>query len=343
MRSLARLSFAVLTALVMSVCFSGSHTALAQGIGNSGIIISEFRFDGPNGTSDEFVEIVNNNSTPKTIVSSDANNLKGFTVWGLSAGNARKICTIPFNTLLAPGQHFLCAKTPGYELGNYATPDDNIANYTAVGLDADGGVALFSSEDVFVNNDGTFASGTGPVVREDAVGFKKKNSDTFSNPQHPTVREGAGLNPIGRQDPASRAGLSPDPNEVREYSFVRKHITAANGAWSGATYQDTNDNTADFVLVSNTGDQATNQATLDAGGSGGSPQPLAGSAFDPSPAGFAGSEAATTPIFGAPGPQGKASPIERNFNTQFIRSLFDTGSAANVSPNIERNSQVVAG
>ena len=78
MRSLARLSFAVLTALVMSVCFSATRTALAQTNGTSGIIISEFRFDGPNGTSDEFVEIVNNTSAPKTIVSSDANNLKGF-------------------------------------------------------------------------------------------------------------------------------------------------------------------------------------------------------------------------------------------------------------------------
>ena len=174
MRSLARLSFAVLTALVMSVCFSGSHTALAQGIGNSGIIISEFRFDGPNGTSDEFVEIVNNNSTPKTIVSSDANNLKGFTVWGIVAGNAQKICTIPFNTLLAPGQHFLCAKLPGYELSNYATPDDNIANYTAVGLSVDGGLALFSSEDVVVNTDASFFSPTGTAFREDAVGFKER-------------------------------------------------------------------------------------------------------------------------------------------------------------------------
>ena len=132
MRSLARLSFAVLTALVMSVCFSATRTALAQTNGTSGIIISEFRFDGPNGTSDEFVEIVNNTSAPKTIVSSDANNTKGFSVFGLVAGNAQKICTIPFNTLLAPGQHFLCAKTPGYELGGYSgTADDNIANYTA--------------------------------------------------------------------------------------------------------------------------------------------------------------------------------------------------------------------
>ena len=336
MRSLARLSFAVLTALVMSVCFSATRTALAQTNGSSGIIISEFRFDGPNGTSDEFVEIVNNNSTPKTIVSSDANNLKGFTVWGLSAGNAVKICTIPFNTLLAPGQHFLCAKTPGYELGNYATPDDNIANYTAVGLDADGGVALFSSEDVGVASDGTFSSPTGPVFREDAVGFKKLNSATFLNPQQPTVREGVGLNPIGRQDPAGRAPFS--PNDLREYSFVRKHVTAANGAWSGAVYQDTNDNTADWVLVANFGDLFGGQAALDAAF-----PVLAGSPFDPSPVGFPGTEAATIAVFGAPGPQSKASLIERNYNTQFIRSLFDTGSAFNVSPNVERNSQIVCG
>src|SRR3989442_2705359 len=336
MRSFACLSSAILTALIMSVCFSAPRTALAQTNGSSGIIISEFRFDGPAGTSDEFVEIVNNNSTPKTIVSSDANNLKGFTVWGLSAGNAIKICTIPFNTLLAPGQHFLCAKTPGYELGNYATPDDNIANYTVLGLDADGGLALFSSEDVGVASDGTFSSPTGTVFREDAVGFKKLNSATFLNPQQPTVREGVGLNPIGRQDPAGRAPFS--PNDLREYSFVRKHVTAANGAWSGATYQDTDNNTADWVLVANFGDVFGGQAALDAVF-----PVLAGSPFDPSPVGFPGTEAATIAIFGAPGPQSKASPIERNYNTQFIRSLFDTGSAFNVSPNVERNSQIVCG
>src|SRR6266550_7619574 len=337
MRSLARLSLGVLTALVMSVCFSATHSALAQGLGSSGIIISEFRFDGPNGTSDEFVEIVNNNSAPKTIVSSDANNLKGFSVWGIVAGNAKKICTIPFNTLLAPGQHFLCAKLPGYELSNQAAPDDNIANYTANDLAVDGGVALFSSEDVVVNGDGTFAS-TSPVFREDAAGFRKKNSDTNENVFLPLFREGQGLAPIGPQDPASRAGQTPT-DEVREYSFVRKHVTDnASGAWSGSTYQDTNSNSGDFQLVANTGDVFLTQAQLD-----GSAFVLAGNAFDPSPPGFAGTETATLPVFGAPAPQGKASPIERNYNTQFIRSLFDTGSAANVSPNIERNSAIVCG
>ena len=337
MRSLTRLCFAVLTALVMSVCFSATHTALAQTNGTSGIIISEFRFDGPNGTSDEFVEIVNNTSSPKTIISSDANNLKGFSVLGLVGGNAIKICTIPFNTLLIPGQHFLCAKTPGFELGGYSgAADDNIANYTALGLQVDGGVALFSSEDVVVNSNGTFFSPTGTAFREDAVGFKKLNSATNDNVFAPVFREGAGLNPIGPQDPASRSGQT--PNDLREYSFVRKH-GISGGQWSGPTYNDSNNNAVDFALVANMGDQTFfGQADFDVFSFA-----QAGSTFDPSPAGFPGSEAATTAVFGAPGPQSRTSPVERNFLTQFIRSLFDTGSAANVSPNIERNSGIVCG
>jgi len=339
MRSLARLSFAVLTALVMSVCFSATHTALAQTNDSStGIIISEFRFDGPAGTADEFVEIVNNSSLPKTIVSSDANNLKGWTIHGLVGGNVVRVCTIPFNTLLAPGQHFLCAKTPGYELGNYGTPDANIIPSSGAGLnlDADGGVALFTSEDVVVNADSSFASGTGTAFRADAVGFKKLNSATFVNPQAPAVREGPGLNPIGRQDPAARA--TQNPSDVREYSFVRKHGIAANGGWSGATYNDSDVNTTDWALVANIGDLTTSQAGLDA-----SFTALSGSPFDPSPAGFAGTEAATQAVYGAPGPQGSANPIERNFTSQFIRSSFDTGSAIDVSPNRERNGAIVCG
>jgi hypothetical protein len=344
MRSLARLSFAVLTALVMSVCFSATHTALAQTNGNSGIIISEFRLDGPNGTGDEFVEIVNNTSSPKTITSSDAPNFTGFSVWGVVAGAPRKICTIPNGTLLIPGQHFLCARvTPGnvggYELSNYAAPDSNTFTFQpAASLAVDGGLALFSSEDVQINTDGTFFSTLGNVFREDAVGFKKKNSDTFDLSFAPVFREGAGLNPIGDQTPAGRTNQN--PSAVREYSFVRKHGIAGNGGWSGPVYNDSNNNSVDFALVSNIGDFNSFPGEMDTA----AVQPAyAGFNFDPSPNGFPGTEAATTPVFGAPGPQSLASPSERNFNTQFLRSAFDTGSAIDVSPNRERNSQIVCG
>lgn len=303
--------------------------------GTSGIKISEFRFDGPNGTGDEFVELVNNTSTPKTITSTIVGDL-GWSVWGFVIGAPQKICTIPNGTILEPGQHFLCAKIPGYELGNYATPDDNINNHTAFGLDADGGVALFSATAVVIGPDGTW-SGLGPVFREDAVGFRKKNSDTFPLSSAPAFREGDGLFPIGPQDPIGRTGKNPD--DLREYSFVRKHVTAGNGAWSGPVYQDTNDNIVDWVLVSNIGDLIVNSAFV------GTPTLnfFPGSIFDPSPFGFPGSEAATVPVFGAPGPQNLASPLERNYGTQFIRSLLDSGSAPDVSPNRERNSQIVCG
>jgi hypothetical protein len=151
----------------------------------------------------------------------------------------------------------------------------------------------------------------------------------------PLFREGTGLNPIGPQDPAGRTPSN--PNDVREYSFVRKH-GISGGQWSGPTYNDSNNNVVDFALVSNSGDIGTNQASTDANFA-----LFPGSTFDPSPVGFPGSEAATVPVFGAPGPQSRTSPVERNFLTQFIRTLFDTGSAANVSPNIERNSSIVCG
>jgi len=333
MSSFARLGLAVTAALIMSVCLSATHTARAQANGTSGIIISEFRFDGPNGASDEFVELVNNTSIPKLIVSSDANNLKGFSVWGIVNGQAQKICRIPFNTLLGPGQHFLCAKVPGYELGGYSAQDDNIANNTLIGLAVDGGVGLFSSEDVVVLNNGTLVTPSGPVFREDGVAFKELNS---SGPSAlaTAFREGTGLNPIGSQDPNDRAGA-----EAREYSFVRKHVTAGNGSWSGAVYQDTNNNLSDFALVANIGDGPIDRASISANNG----QFFAATAFDPSPSGSPGTEAATTPVFGAPGPQSTTSPVERNYTSQFIRSLFDTGSAGNVSPNVERHSQIVCG
>jgi hypothetical protein len=170
------------------------------------------------------------------------------------------------------------------------------------------------------------------------VGFKKKNSDTFDLSFAPVFREGAGLNPIGDQTPTGRT--TQNPSTVREYSFVRKHGIAANGGWSGPVYNDSNNNSVDFALVANIGDFASTAADMDTAAI---QTAISGFNFDPSPVGFPGSEAATTPVFGAPGPQSTTSPAERNFNTQFIRSAFDTGSAIDVSPNRERNSQIVCG
>jgi hypothetical protein len=143
---------------------------------------------------------------------------------------------------------------------------------------------------------------------------------------------------------------------------VRKHGFQASGvtgtSWSGPVYNDTcpgpgacpaNSNTADFALVSNTGDYLNisfNNLDTPTGPPDASPSTapgLAGSDFDPSPSGFAGTEQATRPIFGAPGPQGRANPTERNYNTQMTRSLFDTLVSDQQTPNRERSSGVVCG
>jgi hypothetical protein len=333
MRSLTRLSFAILMAFVLNVCFSSTQAALAQ----SGIIISEFRFDGPNGPDDEFVELVNNTGSPIPITSTDNGGQGGFSVWGLAAGVAQQICEIPNGTVLKPGQHFLCARNPGFGMSGYSQGvDDNIA--TAVGLDTDGGVALFSSSTMMISGGVATSKFTGPVLRLDAVGFFGVGVPvshpfpacvSFFNPEQQILRENPPLSPIGPQDPASR--LPRTPNDLREYSFVRKHITDAGGTWSGATYQDTNNNAADFTLVSNVGDLFVTPAFVSSAAINTS---FPGTPFNP---GSSVCNQPTTPVFGAPGPQSLKSPIERNRNTQFTQSLFDPFGLPFLAPNAERS------
>jgi hypothetical protein len=82
--------------------------------------------------------------------------------------------------------------------------------------------------------------------------------------------------------------------------------------------------------VSNVGDLVVNLAFVATAATNTS---FPGSTFDPSPVGFPGTEIPTIPVFGAPGPQSRTSPVERNYNAQFIRSLFDPGSLSFLSPN----------
>jgi hypothetical protein len=68
----------------------------------SGIVISEFRFRGPSGANDEFVELFN--------AASGTVDIGGWKLQGCSStspGNPSDRATIPANTSLAPGQHYL--------------------------------------------------------------------------------------------------------------------------------------------------------------------------------------------------------------------------------------------
>jgi hypothetical protein len=193
------------------------------------ILISEFRFNGPGGSADEFIELYNNSDSPV--------NLSGWTIVAPAGAGGGGVLS-GLNGIIGARGHYLVAPSDysvsGYPAGSEGTAVPDMA-YTGGAFLDDGGARLVDSN--------------GAVI--DAVGFGSANGTGF--------REGAGVLPS--------SGIA--PGEFDQYSFVRRMTTGFP--------QDTNDNAADFVLISTTG-----------------------------------AAGATLAVLGAPGPENTQSPIQRN-------------------------------
>jgi hypothetical protein len=200
-------------------------------VGSSPILITEFRFHGPSGGNDEFIELYNNTDAPITVA--DTNGGAGYSVVGTNTtGSISNRCTVSNGTIIPARGHFLCTNSAasGYSLGVYAT--GNVPYGT--GIVDGGGVAVFSTTTL-----GSWSANT----LFDAVGFQGITGTTL-------FTEGAALAPAG--------GISASG----EYSFVRKMRTA-----TGGLPQDTNNNQNDFVFVSTDGGTySTRVSTLGAPG-----------------------------------------------------------------------------
>jgi hypothetical protein len=187
---------------------------------SSGIVISEFRFRGALGASDEFIEIMNNGSQAVTVPAGG---------WALRRTNVANppvtgtVFTIPEGTVIPARGHFLAVNSTastgftsspssGYSAGNGMTVGSGDLTYTTGVVDG-GGIALFSSATIFDT-----------TTRLDAVGF----APSTGTPD-PLYREGTGLLPAG--------GVTTNG----EYSFVRR--------MTSGIAQDTGDNQADFDFV----------------------------------------------------------------------------------------------
>jgi hypothetical protein len=176
------------------------------------IMISEFRFRGPNGVNDEFVEIYNNTDYYLLVATVD-----GSQGWSLVASDGLVRFVIPNGTVIPPRSHYLAVNTLGYSLGSYPAGDDRTATADAsYALDIpDGaGIALFAT---------TLPSNFKSSFRVDAAGYETAPA---------LYREGAGFPFYGAET------FIP-----LQYSFYR-NLTSG---WP----QDTDDNAADFVGVDN--------------------------------------------------------------------------------------------
>jgi uncharacterized repeat protein (TIGR01451 family) len=234
------------------------------------VIISELRASGPAGPDDEFVELLNNTDSPITVAASDASAGWAIVKSGNDCSSTPVVVAVVPAGTVIPARGNYLVAGSAYSLGAYAAGDQSLV----FGIEDDRNVALFSTADL---------SNISTVTRLDAVGFGANAGGNCD-----LLREGSTL--------ANAAG------STSEYSFVRK-------VDKGDT-QDTNDNAADFIVVSTT------------------------------PATPVGSNAA--PTLGAPGPEnstGARGPVPCNVpgSAAFGRSPLDSTVAVGSAPNTVRD------
>lgn len=142
------------------------------------VVISEFRFVGPEGGNDEFIELFNPSWEPITIT--------GWKIWGSnsagSIGNTPRF-TFTETTILQPGQYYLLVNSGASE------SLVSIANKTYTsGFTEDGGVALTLPDNTVIDQVGlssgsTYKEGTplAPLTGSSEQSYERKRDGTAGN------------------------------------------------------------------------------------------------------------------------------------------------------------------
>lgn len=139
----------------------GANIADGQGDGTinnddagvtTGLVISEFRFRGPGGPLDEFIEVTNKTASPITVFTASPST--GFAV---AKSGGVVLFTIPNGTTIPPLGHFLGANIPGagnYSLSTYGGTPAATADATWTGdIDESStpGIALFPDSTILTS------------------------------------------------------------------------------------------------------------------------------------------------------------------------------------------------
>jgi len=199
---------------------------IAQGA-SAQLVISEFRVRGPNGASDEYIEIHNPATTAHTVAASSGSG------YGIAASNGVTRCTIPNGVVIPARGNWLCVNSVGYSLasspGGNGTTAAGDATYST-DIPDNAGIALFNTN---MSISYTLAN------RMDAVGSTSEANTLY--------KEGTGYPAI--------TGFSIDYTFTRDACGKFGSITTL-GACTATTLRDTNNNAADFVFVDTNGTSA---------------------------------------------------------------------------------------
>jgi Big-like domain-containing protein len=157
---------AVTTSILISVTVNPACTPPA------GLIISEFRLRGPNGSNDEYIELYNNTDAGLTVCTAD-----GSSGWAIVSSDGTARFVVVSGTVIPARSHYL-AVASGYSLTGYSGSTPGNISY-ATDIPDNSGLALFNTAN---------ASNFNLANRLDAVGFTSSGT---------LYREGAGLASIG--------------------------------------------------------------------------------------------------------------------------------------------------
>jgi Lamin Tail Domain/Divergent InlB B-repeat domain len=241
------LAAALATALSGAELLAVGAPATAQAV--SPLIISEFRLRGPNGSSDEYIELYNPGSTSVTVSTAD-----GSVGWALVSSSAAVIndgirtprFVVPNGTVIPGHGHYLGTNSLGYSLAGYPAGNDGSTATTATGdasyatdIPLNAGIALFKTA-----NPLSFTADN----QLDAVGSTTEASTLY--------KEGTGYPPI--------AASTPHPNDA----FLRD--------LTGGAPADTGNNVSDFRYVNPQGTDLGAGSRLGAPGPENRTSPVAG-------------------------------------------------------------------
>jgi hypothetical protein len=203
-----RLCLKAFAALMLAVAFSGLRAAYAQGAGS--VLILEFRYQGPGGNNDEYIELYNNTDAPISISG-----------WGIYDETGASVRVLAAGAVIPARGHYLVVKQGAqYCMAAYGPPDDT---YTSA-LANDRGIGLFRDNIADAAH------------RIDSVGTVNTPAGLY--------REGAGLPALGntgkfveyawvRKMPYANGGIPLDTGDnASDFMLVSTNALYINGVMS---------------------------------------------------------------------------------------------------------------
>jgi len=218
--------------------------AAAPAVASGGVIVSEFRFRGPGGSTDEYIELYN--TTTSDIIVQGDNGSAGWTIDRSTLPTATTPGVLDFVTVIPNGQvipargHYLIVNPLGYSLNSYALDDLQFNPADPEDIEDNAGLALFRTADFDAIN-----SGAADSAILDQVGF--------FDPSIPPNSPDSNRTFYGEGNLLTAISVA---NE--DFAFFRSLITGFP--------RDTADNASDFTLVSPSGVVGSTPAVLGAAG-----------------------------------------------------------------------------